>query len=584
VVEGARDRSSPRKGNHRSLRGLGLGWLAVTAFLLPVHLAIWTVPGFVTQDGPTHLYNAWILAQSFAPQSPYQDYYTVQWQPLPNWVGHLALAGLLGVVSPWSADRIIMSLTLLGFAAALVWLRWKVRGDSGIVCGSLMAALLALNFPWLLGFNSFLLGCCLFPITLGVWWSGRDRLEPWRLVSLALLLVLGYFGHLVSLGLTVGGLGFLALFAPPSHARADSWRDRICRLARTGIACLPLVLLGGVYLRLSRQGGPMRPVWENLTDPYSLLAWLSRLRWVDPISLAKKDMLPFTEHNHLFLVVFAPVVWLKAAGLLSLAGAIGEKGWRRSQSLAPADGPCTGEDSSAGRGTTRVWASFGIFLLLAGLLGPDSLGSGHGEYLPQRLELLGLAALLPAVDLRLDTVVRRLAAFCLLIAAALQIAIVWDYALYSDRTAGQVMRARELVGTNQRIATALIGINSRFRSNPLLHVDGWLGVGTGNILWSDYEALYYYFPVQFRAGIDRPNPRRFEELARATDPAPGDSAIGLWDGILGQHHQAIDEVVVWRGDPAIDAITKRWYVPVMERGDIRVFARRSASEATSRNP
>ena len=85
--------------------------------LLPVLCAIWTVPGFVTQDGPTHLYNAWILSCSFTSPSPYQDYFVVQWQPLPNWVGHLALAGLLEVVSPWSADRIMMSVTLVGFAS-----------------------------------------------------------------------------------------------------------------------------------------------------------------------------------------------------------------------------------------------------------------------------------------------------------------------------------------------------------------------------------------------------------------------------------------------------------------------------------
>ena len=39
----------------------------------------------------------------------------------------------------------------------------------------LLAALLSANFLWLMGFTSFLLGSCLFPITLGIWWTGRDR-------------------------------------------------------------------------------------------------------------------------------------------------------------------------------------------------------------------------------------------------------------------------------------------------------------------------------------------------------------------------------------------------------------------------
>ncbi len=563
-----------------SFRSLWLGWMTAAAVLLPVLLAIWAVPGFMTQDGPTHLYNAWILACSFSPQSPYHDFFVVQWQPLPNWAGHLALAGLLRVVSPWSADRIMMSLTLLGFAFSLAWLRWRVRGGPGIVGASILAAILSLNFPWLLGFSSFLLGCCLLPITLGVWWAGRDRLELPRMASLALLLILGYFSHFVSLGLTMAALGFLALFAPSQVETEEWWLSRLVRLGRTVLPGLPLLALAVVYLRLSRQGGPMKPVWENLSDPLSVLAWLARLGWVDPLTLARKDMLPFSEQEHRLFFVLAPVGWLAAAGLCLLAGGIGLCRPRsaRSAGLAAHGEGTAHHECGKCRSTRRVWLGFGLLLLVAGWLGPDSLGSGHGEYLPQRVELLGLAALVPALDFTVATRRGRLAAACLLAAGLLQTLIVWDYALYSDRTAGQMMRAGDLVGRGQRIATVLIRIRNRFRSNPLLHADGWLGVGTGNILWSNYEARYYYFPVRFRPGIPHPDPRRFEDLARTTDPQPGETAIGLWEGILRQHHQSVDKVVAWHRDPAIDVITERWYKPVEERGDVRVFARSALPE------
>ena len=221
---------------------------------------------------------------------------------------------------------------------------------------------------------------------------------------------------------------------------------------------------------------------------------------------------------------------------------------------------------------------------LAGIrTGPASGGAGGSgltgiwprRVLPQRLELLGLAALVPAIDFKVDTRWGRLAWACLLVAGVLQTLIVWDYALYSDRTAGQMMRASDLVGRDQRIATALIRIRSRFRCNPLLHADGWLGVGTGNILWSNYETRYYYFPVQFRPGLDHPNPRQFEEMAPETDPRPEETAIRLWEGILSQHHESIDKVVTWHRDPVIDAITERWFESAEERGDIRVFTRKS---------
>src|SRR3954471_24722592 len=90
------------------------GWLQTGFLLFPVLLAIWIVPGFTTQDGPAHVYNAWILADSFSSHSSYDPYFEVRWQPLPNWAGHLALAALFQVVSPRAADRILMSLTLAG--------------------------------------------------------------------------------------------------------------------------------------------------------------------------------------------------------------------------------------------------------------------------------------------------------------------------------------------------------------------------------------------------------------------------------------------------------------------------------------
>jgi hypothetical protein len=570
------DRSAPAPAGPGPLRSLWAGWLLVTVLLLPVLIAIWTVPAFSTQDGPTHLYNAWILSQSFAPDSPYQAFYQVRWQPLPNWAGHLALAGLVRVVSPWIADRIMITITLMGFAAALVWLRWKVRGGQAMLGSCLLIVCLSLNFLWLLGFTSFLLGSCLAPITLGVWWSGRDHLGPRRMAALAVLVVLGYFCHLVSLGLTALGMVFLALFAPAQDGIGTEWKSRIRRLGRTAACLLPLVPLGIVYMRLSRQGGPMHPVWEDLASPFSPSTWVARLGWVDPLSLAKKVVLPFTERTGALFAAFAPVVWIGGAGMFCLTGSIAASLTRRKGSVKPQ--PALEQAASAqgapSRRTQSVWLLSGVLLLLGGILGPDSLDSRHGEYLPQRLTLLGLAALVPALDITLAKRWGRLAASCLVVAIALQTLIVWDYALHCQRTAGQLIAASDLVGRNQRIAPLLIGIRSRFKANPLLHADSWLGVGTGNILWSNYEARYYYFPVQFRPGLDRPDPKDFERLSLTSDPRPGETCVRLWEQLLSRHGRSIDRVVAWQSDPLLDAITGRWFELVAERGDVRVFAPR----------
>ena len=570
------ERSKPAPADFGSRKSLWAGWLLVTGLLLPVMIAIWTVPGFSTQDGPTHLYNAWILSRSFEPGSPYQAYYQVRWQPLPNWAGHLALVGLVRVVSPGTADRIMITMTLVGFAVALLWLRWKVRGGEAMPGTCLLIVSLAPNFLWLLGFTSFLLGCCLLPITLGVWWSGRDHLGAERLVALAVLVVLGYFCHLVSLGVTAAGLGILALFAPAQDRTGAGWESWFRRLGRTAASLLPLVLLGIVYMRLFRQGGPMNPLWPNLTSPDLPTAWVARLGWVDPLTLSKKVVLPFTDHSSALFAAFAPVVWLCVAVLSCLVGSIAASltKKRRLDGSQPLMGQATPAQRVAIRQTRSVWLFYGVLMLLGGILGPDSPGSGHGQYLPQRLVLLGLVAMVPAFDIPLATRWGRLAAGCLAAAIGLQMVIVWDYAFHCKHTAVQIIKASELVGRDQRIAPLLTGIRSRFRANPLLHADSWLGIGTGNILWSNYEARYYYFPVQFRPGLDRADPKDFERLSLSSDPRPGETCVRLWEQILSRHARSIDRVVAWKSDPLLDAITGRWYDLVAERGDVRIFAPR----------
>jgi hypothetical protein len=557
--------------------GPSLGWLLTSLLLAPVLLAIWTVPGFITQDGPAHLYNSVILADSFGPQSPYQQVYEVRWEPFPNWAGHLALVGLLSFVSPWAADRLMMSATLLGFAWALVWLRWRVRGGQGMLAPCLLAALLSANFLWLMGFTSFLLGSCLFPITLGVWWTGRDRAGYVRPAVIVLLLLTNYFCHLVSLGLTALGLALLALLAPSQTVAGFAPANRLRRVGRTAMVFLPLVPLGFLYLQMSRRGGPMHPTWETLSSAYSLSAWGTRLGWVDPLTVAIKNGLPFTSRVAAIFFVCAPVVWLSAAGICWWAGRLSAGSGRDPGPLSTAR---EGQESRSQRDEGKekrhqeVWILLASLLLVTGVIGPDSLGPGHGEYLPQRLILLGLAALVPAFDINLTNKWGRLTATCLGVALSLQTLILWDYALYSQRTAGQIIQAKNQVGRGQRIATLLLDIRGRFRANPLLHVDNWLGVGTGNIVWSNYETRYYYFPVQFRPGIDRPDSSDLEWLAIHDDPSDAPARAVIWKYILTHHLGAIDTVLVWRDNPTFSAITSQWFEEAVTKGDVRIYKRR----------
>jgi hypothetical protein len=415
----------------------------------------------------------------------------------------------------------------------------------------------------------------LFPITLGVWWPYRDRLSGGRIAALSALLTLGYFCHLVSLGLTVLGLIVLSVL-DASSVSGDSWRYRLGRLARTSLSFIPLVVLGFLYLRIARQGGPMHPVWDNLSNPWAPTAWAARLGWADPLTLAIKDGLPFTERVSRAFALFAPAAWLGVALVFWWYGRISYRpvvlgGRPGFDDIDPPGSGCL--EHVTARNGQQAWLALSALLVAGGILGPDSLGTAHGEFLPQRVILLGLVAFVPVIDVNPARLPGWITTLALVAALVLQTAIVWDYARYSDRTAGQIIRAGELVGRNQRIVTQLTTSRGRFRANPLLHAENWLGVDTCNVVWNNYETLHYYFPVQFKPGIARPHPGDLELVSIHEDPNEQDDRVRDWERILYRSANSIDMVLVWKSNEGLDAITQRWFEPAGRRGDVQVFRR-----------
>ncbi len=221
-------------------------------------------------------------------------------------------------------------------------------------------------------------------------------------------------------------------------------------------------------------------------------------------------------------------------------------------------------------------------MIVGGLASPDTLGPEHGNYLPQRIVLCGLVALAVMIDIDPRKWPGGIAAGGLAAAVALQSATVWDYALHSDRTAGEILRARDAVGRGRRVAYLPATVRSRFRANPLLHVDNWLGVNTDNIIWGNYETRHYYFPVQFRPGIDRPQPDELEDLALRDAPGEAADRARGWERLLVRSADAIDVLVTYKRDARLDAVSARWFREVERRGDVRILVRDRARDSVGR--
>jgi hypothetical protein len=527
------------------------GLTVFVLLVIPALAAIWCVPYFITQDGPLHLLNAHITLELLKQHSAFGNLYTMHWSPLPYWAGHLCLTGLLSFVSERIADRTLVTLTSIGLASAIVWLRWRVAGWQGMIVAAPLALIFSLNMLWLLGLYGFLIGAGVMLITLGVWWAWRDRMGAAQAAVLALLLIAGYLSHLVSVGLTVIALTVLALATPRANRRRLGW---------TVASMLPLAPLAMMYHRLMQTGGEVQPAWWGVDNFLSPRAWFNYAAAVDFLQLrSERQCLPFSlEHTNWFAYVGPPQIAQSIMALLLIVTFITM---------------IRGEERER-----RGWLILALLLFAIAFFGPDTFGDAHGSILRERILLVAMAVSIPLLNLRLSRKFVGGAALLVLSATAVQVAFVWDYALYSNRVVADFMKAKPAVGTDQRVEAIQIDTGGPYRANPVHNLASALGIGTGNLVWNNYGPCLYYFPVRFaddevsRRALDLSNAGVFR--FKRNDER---EHLAWYEKLLTESRGDIDALIVVGSQAEVDRINAEWYgpEPVFQSGEVRVFRRKA---------
>jgi hypothetical protein len=444
-----------------------------------------------------------------------------------------------------------MLLTTAGITSAIVWLRARVAGWSGMIIVAPLAVLIPLNYLWLLGLYGFLLGVGMFLITLAYWWAGRDEMSAGRILSLIGLLTLGYLTHLVSFGLTILSIVVLALATP-----TDNWPKRI---KTTAIILLPAVALLLTYRAMMRAGGDLHVLWFGMRDFLSPGSWIDYAYQLDLLGLRQTGhVLPFLDSSPGPLGLLSPSLLVVVSLLLLVA--ITLFGGSERQILK----------------SRRGWLIISGILTAGALFGPSHFGAAHGGILRERLLLIGLAAAIPALTLDTKRFAVRVAGAMLVLAAALQIAFFWEYALYSNRLVSEFMEAKPHVGTQQRVQTCQVSFDSRFRAYPLQNLPNAFGIGTQNFIWNNYAPCLYYFPIQFRDEAFRRYAwdLTFKGLMPLENPRENSRQIvEQWEALLGETHTKIDTLVVVGSNPSVENVNSQWYDsrPVFDGGRIRIF-------------
>lgn len=221
---------------------------------------------YPTLDGPAHLYNAQLLKCYLLGDEAVRAWFELHPLPVPNWLDHALLAGLLTAFPGWMAEK---ALVLIYIATMALGFRRLLRT---LAPGNEALALLV--FPLIhgclfnMGFFNFSLGVALwfFAVAEGVKWLEDQRNR--RLFVLTALGTLLYFSNVLAFALAGFTLG-CALLWNMQHAARGAWSQ----LLRQGVMVL-LVLLPGLICFAWFSSGTDLPAADGTRPLTELLDWL----------------------------------------------------------------------------------------------------------------------------------------------------------------------------------------------------------------------------------------------------------------------------------------------------------------------
>src|SRR5215207_7640157 len=165
-----------------------------------VPLAI--MPYVIATDGPSHVAGAWVLGHySDADSALQRQYYQIDFLPSPNMLTELLLAGLMRIVSPAAAEKLLVAGYLVAFPCAVRYAVRSINHSAGWL--GFLALPLTFNYLFFSGFYNFCYGVALSIFTMAFVWRHRRRWDLWSSVVLALLLLLTYGTHLLPFAMTL---------------------------------------------------------------------------------------------------------------------------------------------------------------------------------------------------------------------------------------------------------------------------------------------------------------------------------------------------------------------------------------------
>ena len=431
---------------------------AILAFaLLGFQAALpWTARQFVTEDGPSHVYES-IVARDLllSPQSPYHSVYMVQHGPIPNWTSTALLALFASIAGARHAEQLLVSfLMVFGFYA----FSYAARGFPGAPARwTPLANALLMTFFLTRGYYNLQLGMMFGLLILGYAVRHMEDITRTRAAILGICWIVLFFTHLLPAVLVL--MAFLAM-AAWVHAPRCRWAS----LALLAASAIPTVALVIWYARGLRSAGAPSNAMAALRGFPSYLFWVSS-------GYAGHQAYLFPGLLGLLIVALVYIKgadWMTARGGLAIAAAV----------------------------------TFGLYLFI-----PDEGFGGGGEI---KVRVAWAALLFAGVLAASVSIPRRIwIGFSVFFAAATLVSIstVTTVNTRASRFVDEYETALSRIPAGSTVLrlyypmpfnSEQFGIPADLLFLPLLHTDSAVAAERRYIELSNYEAAARIFPIVFQ--------------------------------------------------------------------------------------
>ncbi len=419
--------------------------------LLAIQMLIpWTVAHYITEDGPSHLYNALVLKDVLLhPHGLYAAVYHFQARLVTNWSTPLLLGALAPIFGTTHAEAALASLCVLIGFGCLTYFRRSIDASSPAI-DPLTNFLLNTWFLWV-GFYNFYLGIALCVLLVGFYIRHSASLNRRRAATLGSGLVILFFTHVLPAILALMAIVFLV-----------AWGVRPSWKALTGALAAVAILLG-FFVRggLGRVAFQPQVAWAWNSFPMQVFASAKGRAGGEELLVAA--MLFFLIAGVLAL---AREEWLSVRGALTAAALASFAGYL----LLP--------DAGFGGGEIKARMAWAVFLF-----GCPVVASGARMHALRTPVSLYVACFVAANLIFTARLVDKIGAAADVYATAL------------ERIPEGSTMVKVQYGT--QAARDRFGYDD-IADDPLFHADAWMAARHRLIDLTDYQALSRVFPITLR--------------------------------------------------------------------------------------